>query len=51
MEHAGFADIETCARSLGDTRILPAARDTVTGRFASGGSAGVRERVIYARNP
>jgi hypothetical protein len=51
MRQAGFADIESRPRSLGDTRILPATRDTVTGRFASSGSAGVRERIIYARNP
>jgi hypothetical protein len=51
MLEAGFVNTEIRSRSLGDTRILPAARDTVTGRFASAGSAGVSERVIYARNP
>jgi hypothetical protein len=51
MLEAGFVDTEICARSLGDTRILPAARDAVTGRFASVGSASVSECVIYARNP
>jgi hypothetical protein len=51
MLKAGFVNIEISARSTGDTRILPAARDTITGRFASTGSAGVSERIIYARNP
>jgi SAM-dependent methyltransferase len=51
MLEAGFVDVEISARNMGDTRILPAARDTVTGRFASAGSAGINERVIYARNP
>ena len=51
MLEAQFVNIEISARSIGDTRILPAARDTVTGRFASAGSAGVSERIIYARNP
>ncbi len=51
MLEAGFVNIEVQARGLGDTRILPAARNTVTGRFASAGSAGVNEFIIYARNP
>jgi hypothetical protein len=50
MLEAGFVNIEISARSIGDTRILPAARDTVTGRFASAGTTGVSESVIYAQN-
>jgi hypothetical protein len=50
MLKAGFINVEARVRSLGETRILPTNRDTVTGRFASEGSAGVSERIIYAQN-
>jgi hypothetical protein len=51
LRGAGFVDIQTVARGLGDKHILPVFRDAKSGRFASEGINGVRERIVYANKP
>ena len=50
LAEAGFTDVHAVPRVQGGRRILPAGRDTRTGRFSSNTqNAGVREYIVYAR--
>ena len=49
LDEAGFEVLGTTTRHLGDTHILPVARDLQSGQFASAGVPGVVERIIYAQ--
>jgi hypothetical protein len=52
LEEAGFTDVEAVPRHQSGRRILPAGRDTRSGRFSGiARSAGVREYVVFATRP
>lgn len=52
LSSAGFVDVAVIPRAQGGRRILPAGRNTDTGRFSSDTlSAGVREYVVSALRP
>ncbi|SRR6266566_5210486 len=50
-DEAGFRSIEVIRRTISNRRILPAGRNIETGRFGSGSTPGIDERLIYARKP
>lgn len=48
LTDAGFASVEIHAREQVPRRILPAGRDTATGRFSSDTRLGVAEHIVWA---
>ena len=52
LDEVGFVDISVEARTQEGRRILPAGRNSSTGRFSSSAAhAGVREYVVFGRRP
>lgn len=48
-EEAGFSQVEVVDRPTDRRRILPAGRDSQTGRFSSDSAPGLAERVLFMR--
>lgn len=48
-EEAGFSSVEVVHRQITRRRILPAGRNSTTGRFSSDPVPGIDERLIFAR--
>ncbi len=52
LGETGFVEMETVTRRQAGRRILPAGRDSTTGRFsANARRAGIHEHVVFAVRP